>query len=171
MEQALKISRTSAVLALVVVLLLVLLATHLGEAPRHLEGFWVGEESFLRQSGLEDMYLYVGRAPGGFLSALGGRSNYDAFLVMVGENEGLICNQALQLTARFGWGLCRRDVYTARVRAVADDAATCPLLAGDPALTLTLSPTKGTLALDDGGKVLAVFTKDAATTAGLETAA
>lgn len=163
-------STRSLLCAAVVVLLVVLLATHLGEGPRRLSGFWVGEPGFLEEAGLVDAYLYVAPAKG--LGAKVGYTSHDAFLVLA-TAQGLVCNQALRVSPSFGPGLWRRDTLDARARLEFSDPDELPAALAEPApgdFHVRLEP-EGALALHAGGKLLAYFTKDAAATRAAEEAA
>ena len=150
------------ILAIVVVLLIVCLSSHVGDAKRHLSGFWVGDPVFLDEAGLKDMYLHIEPAgSGGLLSLLGG-SRHEAFLVMA-TSDGLICNQGVTIRPRFGHGLRRKDTYDCKISLRFDDPDNAPpILEEAEHPRLVLSPVDGSLALYDDDHLLAFFYKDTA---------
>lgn len=158
-------SRYTILLALVVVLLILCVANHAGDAARHLPGFWVGEADFLQEGGLEDMYLYIQRPCSTLFDRILGKYRFDAFIFMT-NSSGIICNQALTLRAGLGHGLWRSDEYTCRARLDLDEPDECPLLtAGDEfneagRVRIAFSPVKGTLAIYDDDQLLAYLVKD-----------
>jgi len=163
--------RYALALALVLVLLIICVATHAGDATRHLPGFWTGETNFLVEGGLENMFLQIEPSSSSLFDRVLGRAKFEAFLFM-STDAGIICNQPITISASFGYGFRRRDEYNCKGRIAPDDLDECPLIpetwdGSKYPVNLTFSPTKGTLALHDKDRLLAYFVKDSETTAAL----
>ena len=155
-----KSSAGCAILLAVVVLLLVCLAGHLGEARRHLAGFWAGDPEFLQEAGLEDMFLFVAPARG----SLFGKSTHDAFLLMA-TPDGLICNQQVTLAVRLGHNWRRKEMYSGRAKIAFSDPDQAPEVMLDAEkMTLAVEPGAGVMTLTSDDTVLGSFYKDAAAT-------
>lgn len=97
----------AAVLGLAVVLLVVLLACNVGDGRRGLEGFWSGEPDFAADAGLAEVYLYIDAGRRG----VSPRNSYPSYLVMTND-DGVICNQKITVTATTGYGLRRKAAYS-----------------------------------------------------------
>lgn len=137
-------------LAVIVVLLVVALWSYIGEPGRFFPGFWRGNQAFLDESGLVDMYLKVEDTPAAWV----GRTSYDAYLVM-STAEGLICNQSVTIRPSFGYAFTRQDLYEGPATLEFDDPEEAPW---PEKVTLALS--QGSLAVHDGNELLALFVRE-----------
>jgi hypothetical protein len=145
-------------LGAVVVLLVIALWSHIGEASRTFPGFWAGDTQFLSESGLDDMFLQIEKGSSGFFGSLTGGATYDAHLLM-STAAGIICNQGLSIWANFGRGVQRQDTYTCQGTLTFDDPDTAPW---PKKVKLELTPRTGTLVVSDGEELLAVLVRGAA---------
>lgn len=156
-------------LAVIVVLVLVAIAgaTHFGEPARALEGFWAGDPAFLAEAGLADMFLTL--EPAG--RARDPRFRRYAGYLFMATPQGVICNQAVEVSFEIGLRARRQQVYEGRARATPDDADEFPLAecndAGRAALRFALSPQAGSLALKQDGELRAFFFKDCGASAAV----
>jgi hypothetical protein len=138
-------------LAIVVILLVICLWSHLGDARRSMGGFWDGESDFLADSDLTHMYLQI--EPGSLkgLAAPMGRAEYEAWLVMSTE-DGLICNQGLTIALNLGHSFQRKDSYKGTATLTFDDPETAPW---PSEVEVVVSPCAGTLAIHNNEDLLA----------------
>jgi hypothetical protein len=140
----------SLALATIVVLLIVVLWGHLGEPQRFFSGFWRGNQGFLDESGLVDMYLKIEDAEPTWF----GRPSYDAYLLM-STAEGIICNQGVTIRPSLGSGITRRDLYEGPATLEFEDSDTSPW-----PKEVTLALSQGSLAIHDGNELLALFVRE-----------
>lgn len=146
-----------AIFALLAVFAIICLWSHLGEDRRALAGFWVGDQAFLDESGLDDMYLMI--LPGELdyrgagLAAASGAARYQGYLFMSVGGEP-VWSRAFTLRTNLGHGFWRRRAADAAAELVFDDADDPPW---PEDLRLVLAD--GTLAVHDGAELLAFLTK------------
>jgi len=141
----------SLLLAAAVALLAMMLYSHLGQPHRALCGYWAGDEEFKAEAGLADIILWVEPAE----RSVFGAPTHPAFLVASTE-EGVVCSQPCAVSVDLGRGFWGRDAYEAPAALAFDEPAEAVWPA---AVTLTLRPADGTLAVRDGDTLYALFRK------------
>jgi hypothetical protein len=158
--------RRRALVAVVVVLIiaLVVVAPRVRDHERALGGYWVADSSFLEESGLSEMCLYLPPR-----ARRGGRWYRDGYLVMVGGGGEPLADQAVAVSwpalgpAR--WASAVRSHFappggssTYRV-----PAAEFAYTSGAPTperMELTFDATRGALALQAEGRLYAYLFRD-----------
>lgn len=100
------------IVAVLVVLLITAVWTHLGDPRRNFAGLWLGTPSFNEAALLNDMILHVEPGTSSGLMAPFGGTKYLAYLFMVNTSGDIVCSQPVEIWANFGFGLWRSDEYS-----------------------------------------------------------
>jgi len=137
-------------LGAVIVLLVLTLWSHIGEPRRILPGFWRGNQTFLDEAGLVDMYLKIEDTdPTWFCSP-----TFDSAILMSSE-DGILCSQTVAIQASFGYAFTHQDSYEGTAYLTFEDPETAPWPA-----TVTMVVSAGSLAIHDGEKLLALLVRE-----------
>jgi hypothetical protein len=150
------------VLGLLAVLVIVLACvySHLGCVHRFISGFWVAGDSYLQESGLASMYLYIEPLPLSAWTRLTGRCTSDACIFMTTEDE-IICNQSARVRFSGGVNVTGKCAYEGRCDIEYDSPEDTPL---PDSMRFTVNPAMGTLAFHDDEMLRAYLHKDAVAT-------
>lgn len=150
------------VLSLLVVLTIILVCmySHLGSVHRFIPGFWVGGESYLQESGLTDMCIYITPRSVGPWAKFSGRCTFDAFILMA-TADGLICNQSAEVRFSCTPRLTTKQDYEGSCRFYFSEPDETPL---PETMRFNINPAVGTLSLHDDEVLRGYLHKDAVAT-------
>ena len=147
------------VLAVIVVLLITIVWTHIGDARRNFSGLWAGSPEFNSASGLDDMLLWVGPgSPAGIMAPFGG-TQYKGYLFMVNSSEDVVCSQPVEIWANFGHSFWRQDTYKCDATLVFPDASDADTPPWPGKTSLVLDAKNGELKVHDSSQLLAEMRK------------